>query len=214
MNTREIKLLSESVQLSSEQRDIIVGLLLGDGHLETLNQGRTYRLRIEHSFNQKEYVDWLFGKFSAFTLSGPHTKRQMVKGKEYSKCYFTTIGTGKLRYYGKLFYPHGKKQVPEIIDKLATSLSIAIWFMDDGSLKSKHHKARILNTQGFSDTEVQRLREMLLQKFSIATLIRRQKEGTQIYIPSEEVEKFISLIRPFIIPAMEYKIKLTQLHKE
>ncbi len=213
MYTRELKCLVESLALSQEQRDIIVGTTLGDGHLVTGNNGRTFSLKIEHSINQKEYVDWLFLKLGSLVRTAPHIKRQTVKGKVYLKYYFNTLGLPVLQEYGQRFYVQHKKVVPKDIAELVTPLSLAVWFMDDGSCKSRFHKARILNTQGFDDCDLQILREMLTQKFNIATTLRNQREGKQIYIPSLEIDKFIDLIKPFIVPSMEYKINLTKLPK-
>jgi hypothetical protein len=213
MNSNEIKSFAKSIKLTSVQREILVGTLLGDGHLETQNQGKTFRLKVEHSINQKDYTDWLYAKFKNLVLSDPQVKTQLVKGKPYQKYWFSTVSNGAMRFYGQLFYQAGKKVVPKFIAKLVTPLSLAVWFMDDGSLKSKANRARIINTQGFSDSDLQRLQDMLLNKFHIKTTLRNQKEGKQVYIPSTEIEKFITLIRPFVIPSMEYKIKVTTLPK-
>ena len=66
--------------------------------------------------------------------------------------------------------------------------------MDDGSIKSKQSKGVILNTQGFTETEV-----LLLCK------IRKQKDGNQIYISGHSYELLKSLIYSFIIDSMRYK---------
>ena len=209
MNTKEIKRLAESIKLTHQQREILVGLLLGDGHLETQNQGRTFRLKVEHSISQKEYTDWLYEQYKNLVLTKPQLKFQTVAGREYQKYWFSTISTGSFRFYAQQFYVKRKKIVPKMIAKLITPLSLAVWFMDDGSLKSKHHKARIINTQGFDETSLNWLQEMLKKKFDIMTTLRSQKEGKQIMIPSAQTEKFITLIKPYIHPTMEYKIKLT-----
>jgi len=62
MRLKEIEDYKKNLKLSSLQREIIVGLALGDGHLETLNEGKTYRLKVEHSLKQREYLDWLYLK--------------------------------------------------------------------------------------------------------------------------------------------------------
>ncbi len=209
MNTNRIKCLSKSVCMTQEQRDILVGAILGDGHLETQNNGRTYRLETEHSIQQKEYVDWLYGKFSNMVLTAPQEKLQKVAGVARKKYWFSTISTGSMRFYAQQFYGNRKKIIPKMINKLVVPISLAVWFMDDGSLKSKFHRARIINTQCFNKDDIGRLQDMLLNKFNVYTTTRKQKDGTQIYIPSSDVEKFISIIKPFIIPSMEYKIKLT-----
>ena len=56
--------MDKNLKLSSELREIIVGKLLGDGHLETQNDGKTWRLKIEHSIKQKEYVIHQYHLFS------------------------------------------------------------------------------------------------------------------------------------------------------
>ena len=64
--------------MNKEQRSIVVGTLLGDGHLETQNQGRTYRLKIEHSIKQKDYTDWLYQNFKSWVNDTPKEKRKVV----------------------------------------------------------------------------------------------------------------------------------------
>lgn len=207
MNNLAIKQKSETLQLDSQQRAIVVGLLLGDGHLETRNNGKTYRLKIEHSLTQKEYVDWLYTIFRNHTMTEPRVKNQVVKEKEYQKYVFSTLSSGSLRFYGQQFYPKGKKVVPKIIGKLLTPLSVAVWFMDDGSLKSNVHRARIINTQGFEKKDINLLRQVLVNKFQVKSTLRKQKEGWQIYIPAVESTKFIQLVEPYIVPSMQYKIR-------
>jgi hypothetical protein len=56
MNIKEIEEIKKNLKLTKKQRGIIVGLLLGDGHLETQNNGKTYRLKVEHSLEQKDYT--------------------------------------------------------------------------------------------------------------------------------------------------------------
>jgi hypothetical protein len=209
MNSNEIKRFARAIKLSSNQREIIVGLMLGDGHLETQNMGRTFRLKVEHSISQKDYTDWLYTKLQNLVITQPQSKEQKVGTTWHEKYWFNTVSIDSLRFYGQLFYKHNKKVVPTIISKLVTPLSLAVWFMDDGSLKSQYHRARVINTQCFSDIDLKRLQHMLLKKFSINTTLRKQKEGKQIYIPSTEIERFVSIVRPYIVPSMEYKIKLT-----
>ncbi len=209
MNSNEIKSFAESIKLTQNQRDILVGTLLGDGHLETQNKGRTFRLKVEHAISQKDYTDWLYTKFKNLVLTQPQVKQQMVKGKLYQKYWFSTVSNGAMRFYAQLFYQNGKKVVPKLIAKLVTPLSLSVWFMDDGSLKSRFHRARIINTQCFSEMDLKRLQDMLAKKFGILTTLRNQKEGKQLYIPSTEIEKFVSIVKPYIHQSMVYKIKVT-----
>ena len=48
MNTKEIREYKNTLKLTDIQKSILIGTLLGDGHLETQDEGKTYRLKIEH----------------------------------------------------------------------------------------------------------------------------------------------------------------------
>ena len=191
--------------MNREQRSIMVGTLLGDGHLETQNQGRTYRLKIEHSIKQKDYTDWLYRQFVSWSNNSPKEKNKTVKGKTYTNYYFQTRSVGEFRFYGQIFYDeNGKKVIPKFIAKLLTPLVLAVWFMDDGSCKSKQHKALILNTQCFSKRDLKLLVEALEKRFDIEAKLRPQKEGCQLIIPRPE--KFIELIQSYLRKEFYYKL--------
>jgi len=206
MNKINMKAYKAGLKFTPIQREIIVGKLLGDAHLCIRKTGLQYNLMIEHSFNQKAYVDWLYNYFKDWVITPPKEKFQMVKGKVYKKYRFDTFTHVAFRFYAQQFYQNGKKVVPKLINHWLTPLGLAVWFMDDGSIKSKHHRALILNTQCYKDADLKRLQDVLLYKFGIKTNLRKQKEGKQIYILSETVEKFVKIIRPFILPEMEYKL--------
>nr|NIN93147.1 hypothetical protein [bacterium]NIO20693.1 hypothetical protein [Candidatus Aenigmarchaeota archaeon] len=87
-----------------------------------------------------------------------------------------------------------------------TALGLAVWYMDDGSIKSRRHRGIFLNTQGFRDDDVGRLQHILMSKFGVASTTRKEKNGKQIYLGAEAGEDFIEIVRPYLIPAMHYKI--------
>lgn len=207
MYSRKIEDYKKRLRLTDRQREIIVGKVLGDGHLETANKGRTYKLKIEHSVAQKEYVDWLYQEFKEWVRTAPQIKRQKRDEKVNIKYWFNTFSHGSLRFYAQQFYRNRKKVVPRSIHKWLTPLSLAVWFMDDGSIKSSQHKARIINTQGYTKEEVEHLIDILWKKFRVRAKLRKQKEGYQIYLLSETIERFVGIVRPYIIPSMRYKLK-------
>lgn len=207
MYKKEIEKYKEKLKLTSRQCEIIVGKLLGDGHLESMNNGRTYRLKVEHSYKQKEYVDWLYEEFKDWILSKPRKKEQIVQGKTYYKYQVSTLSSETFRFYAQQFYRNKKKIIPELIYRWITPLCLAVWFMDDGSIKSKYHKARIINTQGFEKREVLRLIKVLDDKFNLKCKLRKQKEGYQIMILAESADKFVKLIKNHMHSSMKYKIK-------
>lgn len=215
MNTKELKDMKQKLKFTKFQREVIVGVILGDGHLET-NNGISYRLKIEHSIKQKEYTYWLYDCLKDWVLKEPCEKEKTVFGKVFANVWFNTVSHVALRYYGKVFYKDKIKTIPINIAKLLTPVSMAVWFMDDGSIKSQFHKTLLINTQSFPKNKLEFLQEAILQKFQINSYLRKQKEGFQIEFRGQDAINFAKIIEPYLIPPMKYKIDpigLTKLPK-
>ena len=214
MHSNVIEAYKRNLKLSQRQRDIIVGVLLGDGHLETRDSGKTYRLKIEHSIKQKDYVNWLYQELQPWVRESPRVRivTSAFTREGGNACYgFTTYSHGALRFYGQQFYRGRIKIIPASIRKLLTPPSIAIWYLDDGSWKSNRHSTFIIHTHGYSQRELARVQQAL-QKFGIQARLHRQirERGTywRTYIVSKSAGKFRELITPTIslIPSMSYKL--------
>lgn len=203
MNTKIIRELKKNLTLTKYQREIITGTLLGDGHLETQDKGKTYRLKIEHCDAQKEYLNWFYQELKSWIPSEPYTK--VKNGRVYIGV--RTYSHKSLREFGRLFYKQGKKVMPKVIEKLLTSLSLAIWFMDDGSLKSTKHRTYVIHTLGYEKGELEDVQKILLKKFDLHTSLHSQKgKYWRLYIQSQSADKFKKLIEPYILPSMRYKL--------
>lgn len=223
MNSKLIEEKKKRLKLSARQKEILVGTLLGDGHLETQDGGKTYRLKIEHTIRQKEYVDWLFQEFQEWVRTPPKERKRLItlhgRPKEYERIGFSTLSSGTLRFYAQQFYTKSclEKTVPKLIKRWLTPLAMAVWYMDDGSIKSNTHRTVLMNTQGFKDIDLKYLQDALQIKYGIQTTVRKQKDGKQLYVPSESVDLFLRAIEPFILASMRYKLPkvwLTQLPKK
>ncbi len=206
MRSNKIEEYKRHLRLTKRQREVIIGLILGDGHLETQNGGMTYRLKIEHSVVQKKYVDMLYAEFSEWVGTKPVTRNKYSFGKKVVSYGFSTYSSGQLRFYGQQFYRSGSKIIPPIIKKLISPLSLAVWFMDDGSKKSPIHKSYVIHSLGFAKNDLKIIQRVLKEKFSLFVSIHRQYNGLRIYIPSESADKFKKLIEPYVIPSMRYKL--------
>lgn len=205
MYSRKIEEYKEKLSLSDNQKEVLVGLLLGDACLETQNGGRTYRLKIEQSIQHQAYVNHLYDLFAEWVLTPPRIKKAVSEGHESVNSVFQTVSHSAFRFYAHQFYDGGKKVAPRLIHRWLTPKSLAYWFMDDGSIKSKESKAVIFNTQCFSTSEVARLCEVV-SRFGLRTSIRSQSEGCQIYVSGDSYERFSELVSPFIIAEMRYKL--------
>jgi len=206
VKSRHIEEYKKGLKLTSEQREVLVGLMLGDGCLETQNNGRTYRLKIEQSEAHRAYVEHLYQLFRAWVRTPPQIKVVQSRGHVSRNWWFQTLSHGAFRFYAHQFYQQGRKCVPPLIHRWLTPRSVAYWFMDDGSAKSKQSKGVLFNTQGFSLADVKRLCQVLSDLYDLEVKPRKQREGYQIFVSGESYETFRNLVGPYLIPEMSYKL--------
>ena len=100
------------------------------------------------------------------------------------------------------------KTVPLNIYDLLTERGLAIWIMDDGF---KKENAIGLATECFTEEEINRLKFVLENKFGLLVTknIRKLKEGKisfRLFISAKSRDKLHSLISPYFIPEMLYKL--------
>lgn len=210
--------------LTQQQKDLLVGTLLGDGNLQTETQGRTWRYR---AIQKVEHKDYLFHKYEIlqeFCPTEPKLSRveDVRTNKTYERWMFNTKVHGSLRFYGNMFYTYDRKtqrmvkDVPLNIEKFLTPLAVAYWYMDDGSIKylGKSNAMRIC-TESFSDHGVYRLERALKKLYDIeATHTQKNKivngkkvrGGLRLVINEKASAAFRELIKPHLVDCMKYKV--------
>lgn len=192
--------------LTRRQKNILIGLILGDGCLE--KNGKNVRLRIEHGIKQMEYLKWLANEFA--NLSSGEVRRFSTihsrTGKRYTRIHFSSLSLECFNEYHDLFYINRRKIIPEGIGTfLKNSLSLAIWFMDDGYKRNDCQALRI-GTESFLFKEQLLLKNCLSKNFGINCCVHRKKDKWNLYIPQKDAVKFCSLIGNKVIPKMKYKL--------
>ena len=197
------------MELSRQQRAIVVGSLLGDACLE--RNGKCYRLRMEHCDAQKEYVQWkctmfagLVSKASPMEVNAFHQKQR----RTYKSWRMYTRSSPLFREIEKQFYVGGRKIVPLDLRALLTDpLSLAVWFMDDGYKRNDCNAFRI-NTDSFTKKEQMLLQETLATNFGIDSSVHQKGKYWNIYIPQSSSRRFVKVVKPHILPCLLYKIAL------
>lgn len=192
MNTKQVQMI-RLMTLTKKQQEIVVGSLLGDGHLAKTTRG--YAFRVNHGLLQKEYVDWKYKELASLTNSSPDTG--------INHYYFRTVSHSYFDRMRKMFYVGDRKIVPKSIKKLITPLMLAVWFMDDGTREG--NQAR-LNTQSFTKKENELLSKALETKLGIITSLNRDRKYFRLRISDESMDNFRKIISPAIIPSMRYKL--------
>lgn len=77
MRSNRIEQYKTQLNLTTQQRQVLVGVLLGDANLFTQNNGRTYQLRISQGDQHSDYVYHLYEIFKDFVRM---TARRVVRG--------------------------------------------------------------------------------------------------------------------------------------
>lgn len=196
------------MECTVRQRAIILGAVLGDSQIE--KRWENPRIRFAHSVRQKDYLFWKYSELQSIASSEPILIREkhQITQKVYESWQFGTRALGEFLEYWNWFYPSGRKCVPERITELIVSpLSIAVWYMDDGYKRNDCNAIR-LNTDAFSRLDHERLQRMLEGNFGITSALHRKGKYWNIYIPRHSVRKFVELVRPYVVPTLEYKIAL------
>lgn len=202
-NSKWLKDYKKDLELSSIQRDVLIGTVLGDGSLKISRSGKAAQLQICHSFSSKEYVYWKQQIFKNWVFAEP--RYHQIN----NSLIFRTVSHPLIFEYMQAFYKEKIKIIPQnISDILKSPLSLAVWFMDDGNGYLASYAFRI-STYAFGFEGNLLLKECLSKNFGIQVNLRKDSKGYQLYIPTSDGSalKFKKLIEPHIIPKMKYKIE-------
>lgn len=183
--------------LTEDQTSILIGVFLGDSAMRKKTHAL---LEINHSYTQKEYVDWLYQQFKNYV----DTKPKMRKSNGTRIAYrFTTKSLPVFTHFYDNYFRNHRKNIPKNL--ILTPLTLAIWYMDDGS---RCDEDIYLNTQQFVKEEQQRLIDMLFHQYRIEATVNRDKKYWRIRIKKASVPYFMKMISPYILPSMRYKLLL------
>ena len=174
------------VKLTQEQLEILVGVMLGDAHLEQSTTKLTARLILDQTFPAHAfYLTTLYIKFQNLFGTAPRVvirKPDKRTGKVYSSIRCVTLQYPCLGTVHKMFYDGKVKVLPTNIGELLTARALAYWIMDDGAKGSRGET--ILHSQSFTLVQNQLLQEVLMTNFGLRTrLIEKKPDQWIIIIP-------------------------------
>jgi len=184
--------------LTQLQRSIVIGTILGDGYLRIVSGKKSALLEVNHSFSQKEYVDWKYTMLETLCKSAPKARKSNGTRIAYR---FNTRQHPELTTLHQTFYPEGKKRIPGSLE--LDPIMLAVWFMDDGSRCRASDV--YLNTQQFSIEDQERL-QASLAALGIESTLNKDKHYSRIRIKKSSILSLIKMLSPHVIPSMSYKL--------
>ena len=202
--------IKDSLVLTQEQKSVLIGSILGDGTLQLGERGANANFKSEHGLVQKEYVYWKYNIFKPWVFTEPKISYRYKESRErYAKSYwFRTVRHPTLTEFHKRFYENGKKMIPKDIAGDIDALALAVWVMDDGSLNSNQLD---ISTYSFTLQDIYLLIDALKSNFGLSSKYYRDRDkGYRMYFNKTETRKLISLIKPHVIPNIDYKIRIQQ----
>jgi LAGLIDADG DNA endonuclease family len=176
------------------QQQIIVGTLLGDG---TMRCKTNALLEVNHCLAQRSYVDWKYRQLAPLVRTSPRERAGNGGRIAYR---FVTRSHAALTPYYYLFYRDGRKEVPDVY---LSPLTLAVWFMDDGS---RSRGAVYFNTQQFSDDCQLRLVRKLWNQWNIQASLNKDRVYKRIRLSLKGTEIFVRLVDGLVLPSMRYKL--------
>ncbi len=204
-------MVAEPVQLSEQQWQVVLGGLMGDGALSPNTRGRNgTRFRMGHGAKQVEYLDWKASLFGNIAQS----RRVNAKGAAF----VDLTPLPELAELRDAVYLAGHKVLSWDYLKKLTPLSLAVWYMDDGSFSSRAKGLQARTREGSGRSEIcveamspdsrSRLVEHLAGAFDLhpTLTLRGARQKAVLSFAKDETAKLHALIAPYVHPSMQHKL--------
>jgi LAGLIDADG DNA endonuclease family len=215
-STKGIKRLSKEernlINIQQEVKDILVGVMLSDGHISRRSTTSNPRFIFNQSGKKEKrtYFELVYKTFKPFCSIdfNPYIIEWNDKkiGKEYSSINFATLQLPCFIEPYFIWYKKGKKRVPANIIDILTPVGLAHWIMGDGS---KQNLGLHLSVYAFTKEDVNLLIEALEFKFGLKCSIHNLSsigDKPSIYIWKDSMPLLKGIVGKYILPEMKYKL--------
>ena len=201
-------------KITKESRNLLIGLLLGDGTISNNNV-----FKIAHSESQKEYLEWKVKQLKEAGIRNNGIK-SYIKIKGYTTgvpVYYTQLNIIPfIKVLRKVFYKEKKILGNRKLLNRLDAKGIAIWYMDDGHINIRKDKGRpcgfyIKISTCEPKQEVQTIIDFFKEQWNIKFYMfheGKKEDSYSLCCGTKEGLKFIDIIKPYVsqVPSMIHKI--------
>jgi len=196
---------------------LLVGSLLGDGHMEKDHLGSRF------CFYQKgEHIEYVL-LLHEFLLKRGYCKEdipiihsRIIHDKLNYYCRFRTFTFSSFNWIYDGFYPTfpsgqiSRKIIPTWIEEYLSPLSLAIWIMDDGGWID--NRGLKISTNCFTLKDVKFIASILERKYNLNTAIHSAGGIDQynLYFPKKNLPILVPLVLPYMHPYFLYKLNMVK----
>jgi LAGLIDADG DNA endonuclease family len=220
MNTQEIvgmenslknvnltRKILKNIPLSDSCVSIILGSILGDGSLKIHKKYKNARFKFRHSITQKDYFEWKVSMLKEISSENSVIIQKPNGFSTNQKLLYQSRALESLTTIYSRTHSHNTMEIKRSWLNHLTPLSLAIWWLDDGSLISNKRKG-VICTDGFSKDSVDILSKYLFVVWGITARVgsvsaknrklSKQTEYYRLWFSTTELQKFLRIILPFI----------------
>jgi hypothetical protein len=198
--------MKQKISLSDQSKAIILGSLLGDGSLKIHTPYKNARFSFRHSSKQKEYFLWKAAQLKEISSDKSVFLQNADGYGKVKKLRYQSRAQESLSEVYNLTHKRGKLRIRRKWLNMITPLSLAIWWLDDGSLIVNSRRG-VLCTDGFDKESLKIITQYLKTVWNIKVHIGaigrkrdgKKKEYYRLWIrSSEELQKFLRIILPYV----------------
>ncbi|KAK4437837.1 Pentatricopeptide repeat-containing protein, chloroplastic [Sesamum alatum] len=195
---------SISLKLSKEQREILIGLLLGGLRVKIDEEKKSYAVHFvfrensnTHSFLKRH----LYNKFHEWLAD-----KLPVDENDHDDnitCEFTTISHSYFKFYADQFWPQGIPSIPNLIHRWLTPRVLAYWYMYGGYRTSS---GDILLKLKSRKEDVQRIAKAFKAK-SLNCRVKWKGRVFWVGFLGSDAMEFWKLTEPFILADLKASLE-------
>jgi recombination protein RecA len=193
----EVLIATKHYTLSSDQEQLILGGVLGDGALR--RSTHNVRFRVGHGHKQMPYVGWKHEFLAPFAHAVGPTGNGLG---------FDTIPMQQLTWVHDAVYEgNGHKHAvsEELVGKL-DARAIAVWYADDGTFGGTYERWGHGKAEICAKSLGREHRELLAQRCEELGMGRPTVTGRGVLFSGERTRLFHERIAPYVHPSMDYKL--------
>lgn len=188
--------------LTHIQKQLLLGTLMGDLSMSVC--GKHARGRCCHCVDQKEYCEYKANCLSSLGAKMVYSKRKSPdcrNGKYYEEYHFSLPSNPELdKWYNAAYDKDGRRKIPFEFFEYFSPLSLACYFMDDGS---KTKCGYMFSSVRYSKDDLMKFISFIKEKFGLEMTIQK---NNILYIKANSRKKFEDLVSPYIVDSMKYKL--------
>ena len=208
-------------RVTKHQSEVVAGAAIGDGHIAITDSQMRARLSITQSVAQKPYLDYKAQLLGDLVQTAPafyHAARSFSKTGIYR---LLTVSRPQFaRLYRELYDQTGRECVTVEYLSRITALGLALWYLDDGSLVTAHHRytrrdgsvadypatRSMLSVYGFTCEESRLICSWLYDQWGVEARTSATAKGPQIWLTLAGTNQLHKVIAQYVPPSMEYKL--------